>query len=180
MQATDIILAGVMGMNLSDVNHAVFIAETTKDISDMDDFITYCRENKNKIEYATKTERLDTLAIRYLKQQEDIILGAKFKQAEKYAIALSKKVKECRTFVEDNYIGFENVGTAGAKHFTADELRMLKMIGSTNIVIEYSKVNRLSQVIYDNYSKAIRAKEKQVVIENRKQAKKLDLKINRF
>jgi hypothetical protein len=166
MGSSDIILAGVMGLDLSDVNHAVFIAESTRGINDINDFIQYCRDNKSGIEYATKTEKLDILSTRYLKQQEDIILGAKYLQGEKYARALSAKVKECRNFVEENYIEFKNLSVAGEKYFKDHELRMLEKIGSKQVVLEYSKTNTLASKIYDEYAKAINLHHKQKSLPN--------------
>jgi hypothetical protein len=166
MQSNDIILAGVLGLDISKAEHALFIAESTKNIINIDDFIRYCRNNKTGIEYATKTERLDILTTRYLQQQEDTILNAKYKQGEEYAKVLAAKVKSCRNFVEDNYIEFSQLGADGKKYFKDHELRMLERLGSKEVVLEYSKINKLSQQIYDEYIKAIQIQHKQKSLPN--------------
>jgi NifB/MoaA-like Fe-S oxidoreductase len=144
--------------------NALVLQDITTELSKVNDIIAYknfIRDNIKSVEvdYLTGFQKFIQLTSKYLQQQEDIILDAKYKQGEKYAKELSAKVKECRNFVSDNLVDFSDVGTKGNKYFKDHEIRMLNKIGSREMVIEYSKINRLAGEIYKEYVKAVQDKQ---------------------
>ena len=150
-------LANVMGMDINNAQHGVGIADALTGITNPEAFVLYCREQKDAVTYSNRVEKLDTLATRYKKIEEEKLLENKYTQGEKYAKALSAKIIECRNFIEDNDISFSEIrGENKATYFEDHELRMLEKIGSQITVIEYSKVNRLAGEIYKKYVEAIR------------------------
>ena len=72
-----IIIGSILGLDMSDINHAVFVGETIRGIDNLDSFAQYCRENKNGITMTAKTDKLDTLATRYKKLLENVKLPHK-------------------------------------------------------------------------------------------------------
>ena len=150
-------LANIMGLDTNDAQHTALLKESMFNITDPEDFLNYCRNQKDGIEYMNRVEKLDLLATKYKKQAEDKLLESKFTQGEQYAKALSAKITECRNFIEDNNISFGEIrGENKSKYFEDHELRMLEKIGSQISVIEYSKINRLAGEIYKKYVEAIR------------------------
>jgi len=149
-------------LNIKSENELVIqdMATELSKVNDIVDYKNYMRENIKSVDvdYLTGFQKFIQLTNKYLQQQEDIILGSKYDQGEKYAKALAAKVKECRDFVEDNFIDFSNLKVEGEKYFKDHELRMLKKIGSREAVLEYSKINRLAGEIYKEYVKALRNK----------------------
>ena len=141
METNNIILAGVMGLSLENINTAIFVAECTKDIEDIKLFIEFCRKHKDGIEYSTKTEKLDTLSIRYKKQQDEAKIP--LERLNGFIATLDGKVKESRNFVEDKNIEFSELVVKGVKYFSKKELEALKSCGSNLGIIEASRVGIL-------------------------------------
>jgi len=156
MKAEIAVLAGVMGIDITKPEQAIFLGETIKGINDLQDFISYCRNRKEGIEYVTRTERLDILATRYKKEQTDLLLSEKIKKGESYAEKLAEKVKQCRNLVEEAGCRWSAVRYEGEKYFEEHELRALKEIGSEPVVIEYSRMHALAEKIHELYADKIR------------------------
>ena len=176
-ETKDIILAGVMGLNLSDVNHAVFIAESTKDIEDIDAFIDFCRDKKEGIDYATKTEKLDTLSQMYKKLQDQAKIP--METAKSFTRRLTYKVEECRTFVKNqielgNLTPFSMITVQGDKYFTPKELVALHGIGSPALVIELSEQHKLGANLMALFMSKFKSKAKyDVLTDGQKRVKEL-------
>ncbi len=170
MKSDNILLAGIIGLNVSDANHAVFMAEVTREIKDMHGFLIFCRQEKGGVEYATKMERLDILAERYKNIEEDQELSGIYDRGEAYAKAIAAKVKQVRTLVADANCGFRDIKLEGALFFEVKELLSLAAVGSTQGVIEFSKTHRLAGEIYKNEMKKIkqRRKPKQIAAKTQK------------
>ncbi len=149
-------------LNIKSDNEFVIkdIATELQKVNDIADYRKYVRDNIKNIdlEYLTGFQKFIELTNKYLKQQDDIILGAKFEQGEKYAKELASKVKICRNFVEDAGCEFSQVSAEGEKLFKEHELKALSKVGSVIAIIEFSKTNRLAGEIYKEYVSAIRSK----------------------
>jgi len=163
MQSKDIILAGVMGLDLSNANHAVFVAETTRGIEDMDAFIEFCRDKKDGIEYSTKTEKLDTLSTMLKKLQTDASLPHDI--AKTFSKQLTGKVLQARTYIKNqmedgNQRPFSTLGDENGKYFTDKELNALSGLGSSAVIIELSEQHKLEESMTELFLSKYIAKSK--------------------
>jgi len=171
MQAKNIILAGVVGLDLSEASNAVFVAETTKGIDNIDMFIEYCRDKKEGITYTTKTERFDILASRFKKLEEAERLKDKRANADSWTDGIVWKVAQCRTMLinakayEDYMctgrdIGFRHLVNPETKEkiFTIKELTAMFSIGSTEDIIGYSEDGTLKAKLMSVYMSAFKKK----------------------
>lgn len=148
---SSIVLAGVLGISLTDKEAAVFMEDATKDIQSIDAFIAYCRDHKGNIKTfgkMEKLERLDTLATEYKELERTAALEAKYEAFEKYAKTVAVLVKQCRTYVEEKGCEFSELVVEGKKFFEDHQLRALDAVGSRGVVLEYSYTNRLAGEIY--------------------------------
>lgn len=148
---SSIILAGVLGIDITDKVNAVFMEDATHDIKDMKAFIAYCKDKKGNIKTfgkMEKIERLDTLATEYKELERRAAQEAKYVAYEKYAKEVAAKVEEVREFVEEKCCKFSELSLDGEKFFKDHQLRALEAVGSQLVVIEYSYTNRLAGEIY--------------------------------
>lgn len=143
-------LANIVGLDTDNTQHSVALKEAMHGVVDQDAFIDYCRDHKAKIiTYGKheKPERLDTLATAFKQIQEDARLESSYTQAELYGKQVAGLVEQCRNFVEDNYIDFKNV----KGQFKDHQIRCLESIGSTAMIIEYSRTNKLASEVCKAY-----------------------------
>ena len=169
----DIILAGVMGLNLSDVNHAVFVAESTKGIEDMNEFIQFCRDKKESIEYSTKTEKLDTLSTMYKKLQHQKSLP--HETAKTFTHQIVEKVEAVRIHIKNKIAEGDD-----RKQFTdymkvdmpfnAKEISALNGLNKRPThIISMSESKTLEGALYDFFMVAfVRNKNTKVLTDNQK------------
>lgn len=148
---SSIILAGVLGIDITDKANAVFMEDVTHDIKDMKAFIAYCKDKKGNIKTfgkMEKIERLDTLATEYKELERTAALEAKYVAYEKYAKEVAALVKESREFVQEKCCKFSELTLNGEEYFKDHQIRALEAVGSQEVVIEYSYTNRLAGEIY--------------------------------
>lgn len=153
-------LANVMGLDINNKQHTVAIIDAFYGVVSKEDFIEYCRNNKDGIEYATKTEKLDTLATRYKRELEREQLADKLKDGEKYSEHLAQKVKQTQNIIEEKSCMFRDIRLNGDRYFADHELRALASIGSTSAIIELSRLGKLADAVYDLYADKIQQKAK--------------------
>lgn len=171
MQAKDIILAGVVGLDLSDASSAVFVVECTKGIVNFDMFIEYCRDKKEGITYTTKTERLDILANRFKKLEEAERLKDKRATGDAWTDAIVTKVSQYRTTVlnaiahEEYMCSGREIGLRHLKHvdtkellFSAKELNALASVGSTKDVLAFCEDRSLKTKLMASYMSSFKKK----------------------
>ena len=162
MRTDDIILAAVIGLDLTEATNAVLVAEVTKGIDNMQDFIEYCRNNKNSIEYQTKTERLDTLATNYKLIQEEAKLPTE--DAKAFARNIAIKVEGVRLFVKNLLDKGEQTPFSklrkpdGELFFSIKELRALALIGPPTLILDYAWKEILEEEIGKRYIEQYRKK----------------------
>jgi len=104
------------------------------------------RDKKEAIEYATKTEKLDTLATMYKKLQANAKLP--HETATNFSKQLTHKVEQSRTFVKNqielgNERPFSSLVVDGHSYFSEKELKALSIIGRSSVIVELSEQHKL-------------------------------------
>jgi hypothetical protein len=139
--------------------HTIAIMDALNGIADINDFIAYCRENKEEIKFASKTEKLDTLAHKYKKEQIEKRLPKS--KARKYAEKLAKKVKDICVWLDDNWganltkvLRKDN----GERYFEDHEIRMINSLGGIPSAVSKCRDYELEDAICDRYLEASRNK----------------------
>lgn len=154
MKTKIIMIASILGLDMSDMNHAVFVSETIKGIDDLDGFIEFCRKEKSGIQFASKTDRLDTLATRYKNAQENAKLPHAL--ANGFTSSIVDRVEKARISLKNalasgNSTPFSTIKINGEK-FTKKELNALAGVSkSPAILIELSEQGKLGDALYDLY-----------------------------
>ena len=170
-------LANITGLDISNAQHSVAIDEALIGISDTEAFIEYCRDKKDGIEYATKTEKLDTLATRYKRLQEQSMLPTG--QAEESSTALAQKVEAARVYLKNeievgNDKPFSRLKQDGERYFSDKELEALAEIGSSRYLIELSETHELKNALSKLFiSKYVKVKKYNALSDGQKKMKKL-------
>ena len=159
----NIILAGVMGLDLSDINKAVFLEDATSGIHNVEAFIEFCRDKKDSIEYSTKTEKLDTLATMFKKLESDILLP--HDTAKTFSHALAVKVDSARTFLKNelevgNDKPFSRLRVEGDRYFTGKELNALSELGTARYIVLLAEENELESKLVALFLNKFRSKAK--------------------
>jgi len=156
MTADHLRIANLFGLDINNAQHSLAIVDAMQGISDTAEFIEYCRSRKGGIEYATKTEKLDTLSHKYKQKQIDSQLEQKYQNGDAYSKRIAEKVKACRNFVEEAGCKFSEVWKDGERLFEDHEIRALKEVGSPTVVIELSRRHTLAAKISELYADKVR------------------------
>ena len=156
-----IIIGSIVGLDMSDINHAVFVGETVRGIDNLDSFAQYCRDNKNSITMTAKTDKLDTLATRYKKIQEDAKLPHKtantFTDKIIYKISKTKDklknaIERCEPFPLSRAI--VKVDGEAKKLFEDSEINALCSLKvSPSVIIEMYELGTLKDNLMKTYMK---------------------------
>jgi hypothetical protein len=141
-------LANIVGLDTDNAQHSVAIDESLYGVEDQEAFLEYCRDKKDGIQYATKPERLDTLATKYKKLQAQAKLP--YDLANSFSSELIKKVETARTYLKNeievgNHTPFSRLKVDGEKYFTKKEINALSGLGSARYIIELSEQNTLQE-----------------------------------
>ncbi len=145
-------LANVMGLDIKNAQHSVAIDEALFGIEDPEAFLEFCRQQKEGIEYQTKTERLDTLATRYRKNIEDAKIP--HDTANKFSDNLAEKVHIAKSFIKNqielgNPRPFSTLRVDGKPYFTQKELTALTKLGSISYLMHLADTSELKQKLRD-------------------------------
>ena len=173
----NIILAGIFGLDLTNAQVAVFIAETTKDIEDLNTFIDYCRDHKEGIEFASKTEKLDILAGKYKKLQEQAKLP--HATANQFSKNLAHKVSQANTYIKNlieqgEQRPFSRLQVDGHPFFGDKEIKALSELGTSNLILELSDTHTLEESIIQLFlRKYIKKASYESLTDGQKRIKKL-------
>jgi len=149
-------IANIFGLDVNNKQHSIAIVDALNGIDDLDEFVAYCRDGREKIKFASKTEKLDALAYSYKKEQLEKKLP--HDKARLFARKLSEKVKECRHVIEDHHCQFWHIMVDGDHYFTKKEIKALDFIGGVAWIVELSRNNDLEDKIYSAYISASREK----------------------
>lgn len=145
-------LANIIGLDTTSAQHNVAIMEALNGIEDIEAFFEYCRDHKEGIQYATKTERLDTLATKYKKLQR--AAKVPIDSLKSFSETLTHKMDQARSTIKElNDNGVKNPFVAlrlnGEYFFTEKEINALKEIGSPVYVVELSETHELQDKILE-------------------------------
>mgnify|MGYP000223841195 CR=1 FL=1 len=91
-------LANVFGMDIDKEQHQIALLDAISEVSDPSDFIEYCREHKNSIDYANRIDKLEALYTRYKKNVDNIPTDT----IEQHCKELVGKFKEALQLLRDN------------------------------------------------------------------------------
>ena len=155
-----VVLSGVVGLKTSLASHSKFLMACLQGIEDVEGFIEYCRENKESISYAMKTERLDTLATRFKKIEFDRRNAENLGTLKIFSEKLNDKVKFVSDVLEDtiwkveagrlkvivSWNMFRDQQTK-KQYFTPKEKQTLRALGNIEKVLELLKTNKLQEAI---------------------------------
>lgn len=164
-------LANVMGLDASSPQHTVALKEAMLNIVDQNDFIEYCRLHKDGVEYATKVEKLDTLAVRYKKIEAHKSLP--HDTANSFVNTLISKLNAIKTFVKNKLEigGFEWDSFRENKPFTKKELKAIKGLNkSPNQIIHMIESGTIKEALIDLFMReyTVKSKYKSIGKEERK------------
>jgi len=174
-----VVLSGVVGLKTSLASHSKFLTACLQGIEDVEGFIEYCRENKEGISYATKTERLDTLTTRFKKIEFERRNAKDLETLRFFSERLAKKVASVRTTLEDLFVKFEagrvefvswdmfRDQQTKEQYFTPKEKQTLRALGDMKKIIELSKTNKLQETIANYAHKKFMEKLNPVALEGR-------------
>lgn len=146
----EIRLANIAGLDIGNAQHSVAINEALIGIDDSEAFLDFCRDHKDGITYATKPERLDALATRYKKMQDQAALP--HKTANNFSAIISKKIETVRIHIKNRHEAGGQRPISGImvnkeKYFTDQEVAALEKIGSVSYIIELSETNELTDAL---------------------------------
>lgn len=149
-------IANIFGLDVNNKQHSIAIIDALNGIDNLDEFVAYCRDGREKIKFASKTEKLDALAYAYKKEQLEKKLP--HDKARSYARNLSEKVKNCVQTIEDYHCRFRDIVNADTKArvFERHELVALSKIGTTGTVVMLSRDGDLEDKIYEAFIQAKR------------------------
>ncbi|UFH59822.1 hypothetical protein [Sulfurovum mangrovi] len=156
MQASDIVIAGIFGLNLAVASDAVFIADSTKGIENMDMFISYCEDKKEGIRYAKGTEKLRTLAKQFKELEESGRLTGTKNKADAWTDEIVAKVRDTRIVIKSERsngrdVGFRHCRGESGLFFDVQQLNALAAVGSTDYVIHAYETGRLKDELMSAY-----------------------------
>lgn len=171
-------LANIVGLNADNGQHGVAIVEALHGIENTEDFLSYCRIYKEGIQYATKAERLDTLATRYKTIQANAKLPHDI--AETFSKTLVRKVEVARVFLKNeldsgNDKPFSRLKVAGEPYFTKKEINALSELKlSPSAIIGLAEENTLGKELVKLFmSKFAIKSEHELLTDNQKKVKQL-------
>lgn len=139
------------------------IADIEEHLSKVNDIIayrSYVRDNMKRadIEFKSGFQKYIILTDEFLEMEENSKLSGVKTKAEIYAKTVADKVEQCRNVVEDNNVLFRQIKKDGEMLFEIHELNCLAGIGSTSVIIEYSRMCLLEGMINEYYLKSFKKK----------------------
>lgn len=146
-------LANVVGLDTDNTQHSIALKEAMHEIKDPEAFIEYCRDHKETIKTFgkhEKAERLDTLATRYKKLQDQADLP--HAKAELSSKTLDDLFANLRMWLKNEVeVGkdpdLKKIKLGGDLYFTDAQADALIQIGSNICLIELSEQNKLKTEI---------------------------------
>jgi len=172
-------LANIIGLDTTNAQHTVALEEAMLGIEEVEAFLEYCRDKKEAIEYATKTEKLDTLATMYKKLQANAKLP--HETAMNFSKQLTHKVEQARIHIKNqmelgNEKPFSTTGNPNGegKFFTVKEIKALSGLGRSSVIVELSEQHKLAESLMQLFlSKFIIKSKYASLTDNQKKVKRL-------
>jgi len=174
-------LANISGLDINNTQHSVAIDEAFIGVEDKEAFLQYCRDYKEGVLYATRTERIDVLATRYKKLQEQATIP--MNQLEQFCEILSKKVEVARAFIKNqiqtnnNNKPFSTLYVDGIRYFRQEELKALSRLKiSALTVIEMSEMGTLREELLNALIRTYIINKKEALTDEQKKIQQLTQK----
>lgn len=150
-------LANIVGLDTTNAQHSVALQEAMHGIKDPEAFLDYCRDHKEGITTYGKNEkpeRLDTLASRYKRLQDQAELPTD--QAELSAQKLCDMFDKVRLILknaldEGRAPKLKNIKADDHQYFTDAQAEALEKIGSLAYVIDLCETGELKDRLIDLY-----------------------------
>ena len=143
-----------MGLDVDNAQHSSLILEALHDIADVEKFLEYCRSHKDGVQYMNRVEKLDTLATRYKKEENDIPKEL----LEKFCKNLAAKFKEAISVLranEEYLTDLHKLKADGEQYFTDKEISLLDDTGKLNRLISLYELGTLYGALYDKSVKKV-------------------------
>jgi len=139
-------LANIIGLDTTNAQHTVALEEAMFGIEEVEAFLEYVRDKKEAIEYATKTEKLDTLATMYKKLQANAKLP--HETAQSFSKQLTKKIGMIKTIAKNKLeigdeVDLSKFKGGGDSLFSVKEVSAIKELGRMEAILEMHDMHRL-------------------------------------
>ena len=168
-------LANVMGLDAQNAQHTIALKEAMHTIADEEDFINFCRTQKDGVEYSTKVEKLDTLSTRY----KSTINNIPMELLEKFSREIADKFKIAEQILRDNEAILTEKGLVGLvvdhqQYFTNKEIELLEATGGLNRLINLLELGTLYESLYTaSVKKTLEARKYTALTDGQKKVKAL-------
>ena len=141
-------LANVMGMDLKDKQHQLAIRDAITTVSIPDDFIGYCRNHKDGIDYANRLDKLEALFTRYKNTTDNIPT----ERLEVFCYNLNGKFKIMIHALRDNEEVFDGhlkrLVVEKIQYFTDKEIELMNSVGGLNRLLNLYELGILYETLY--------------------------------
>lgn len=160
-------LASIMGLDTNNAQHTVLIKESLFGITDSENFLNYCRSQKDGIEYMNRVEKLDLLATRYKKNINNI----PSELLDSFCTELARKFKEAISVLRDqeSYLtdNLEKLKVKGVPYFSKKEITLLDAVGKLNRLIGLYELSTLKEALYHQSVRLVMGKSKSDRVTNK-------------
>ena len=167
-------LANIMGMDIEDKQHQLAIHDSIINVSSIDDFTDYCRNNKDSIDYANRLDKLEYLFSRY----KNTIDNIPTEKLERFCFDLAEKFKIAIQMLRDNEEVFdghmERLKIDSIQYFMNKEIELMDSIGGLNRLLNLFELGTLYESLYEKSVKLTINKNNNVQLtDGQKRVKKL-------
>lgn len=167
-------LANVMGMDIDNKQHQIALHDSITQVSEPDDFIEYCRNRKDSIDYANRLDKLEALFTRYKKTIDNIpvLVLEEFSKttSDKFRVAI-QILRDNESYLTDR---LEKLKDDGVQYFTNKEIELLNATGSLFRLINLYELGTLYDALYEtSVRKTIAKQNNKELTEGQKRVKAL-------
>ena len=144
-------LANVMGMDIDNKQHQIALHDSITNVIIPEDFIEYCRNKKNSIDYANRLDKLEAMFHTYKKTIDDVPVLL----LENFSRSISDKFKTSIGILRDNeeYLTdrLEKLKLLGETepYFSKKEIELLNSVGSLHRLINLYELGTLYESLYE-------------------------------
>lgn len=167
-------LGNVLGIDIDKEQHKIALLDAISGVSNPDDFIEYCRDKKDSIDYANRLDKLETLFTRYKNTIDDIPTEA----LQKFCKNLSDKIKVAISVLRDKEeclsVDLKRLQVDGNQYFTNKEINLLNEVGGLNRIMQLYELNTLYDTLYSSsVKKTLTARQHEALTDNQQRVKRI-------
>ena len=167
-------LANIMGLETKDPQHTALLKESMHGIVDPEEFLEYCRTQKDGIVYSNRVEKLDMLATRY----KNTINNIPTELLQTFSKEITNKFKTAIQVLRDNeeYLtdDLSRLKVEGQQYFTNKELDLMNSTGKLNRLINLYELGTLYDALYAaSVKKTLLAKKQASLTDGEKRIQKM-------